>query len=67
MSHLLEKERKIIDRSQKEKRKTLSLIKEARRRIAISKKTIEKASIYYVSVRFIFSLHGNKIRHGHIT
>jgi hypothetical protein len=67
MLDLLEKKREITYISQKEKIKALSIIKKERIRRARSQKAIEKTSIYYVSIRFIFSLYGHKIRYGYRT
>ena len=67
MPNLLEEKRKIIDRGQEEERKAWSRIEKERRRVAIGQKAIKKIAIYHVSIRSIFSLHGNQVRDGHWT
>lgn len=66
MSYLLEKEVEIVDWSQEEKRENRGLTEKKRIGIAISKKTREEASIYYVSVRPLFPLHGNQAGDGRV-
>ena len=63
MLNLLEKKREIIDLSEKEKGKIISVIKEKRIIIAIGQKTIKKTSIHHVSIWSLFSFYGYKTWH----
>jgi len=62
MSSILEKKIKIAKLNKKKKRKTISLIKKTRLIGAVSQKTVKKIAIYYVSIRTLFTFHGNEIR-----
>lgn len=62
MLDLLAQKRKIANLVKKEKRKAIGLAEEKRRGRARSQEAREKASIHYVSVWTLFSLHGHKAR-----
>lgn len=64
MSDLLEKKRKRAHRTQKKEGKTRSWIKKTRWRRAGGKETVKTVAIYYVSIWFVFTFHGDQIRNG---